>query len=479
MHEFFLKDSCKETAQRSERAEMAAKVYLKGDDKIAERYCGMKTLSIAADSNRIPAIIKVKYIRRSEIPPEFDLNNVNINQRDTYEYIMNKGEGYIGEETSIENVSIAELKETVRNITRIIENMETKQDQKLKRYQELLDKKVKLCKSLEGIRDIDEEELYNLHQSIELGYLNVNTKETDEELITRLRSESVSLYRKQSDIPEGKQYDKSRELLRAINRVRKNNSNRRKKGVGLTSGIVDVIGDLASSKSCVSSIAHEQNKNIVRPEHMVEQIVSSSGFIMEILSTDCNSILIDQIESKSDKITESLPDKQIVSSSGFLMETLPTDCNSAIPNILTMTELANSIQLVQSNTMISVTSMDQSNIYEICSEDIEANVDPLKAITWPEYYHANEFVQSYEMKRLTVLTGRPLLDSIFVKLHNSSMKNRGISISTREEYLLNEMKIKYKACSMKDPIIKYIEENVENLTKSTTVHKPEIVICAK
>lgn len=176
---------------------MAGKIYFHGADKIAERICGMKTLSIMADGNRIPAILKVKYIRRSEITSGFDLNSVNINQRDIYEYIINKGDSWIGEETDIEHVSILELKETVRNITRIIEYMEIKQDQKIKRYQELLIRKVKLCNSLEETRDSEEEELYNLHQSIQLGYLNVKTKETDEKLIARLRSESVTLYRKQ------------------------------------------------------------------------------------------------------------------------------------------------------------------------------------------------------------------------------------------------------------------------------------------
>ena len=120
------------------------------------------------------------------------------------------------------------------------------------------------------------------------------------------------------------------------------------------------------------------------------------------------------------------------------MEILPTDCNStfadqtAIPFM--MTGLTYPVQSTQRNEITSATILDQFNTNEVNTypallpntaiseyisekipDDIEANLDPLKAITWPEYYHTNKFVQSYEIKRLTILTGRPILDSIFMK----------------------------------------------------------------
>lgn len=401
------------------------KTYLHGADKIAQRICGMKTLSIAADGNRDPAILKVKYIKRSEIPANFNFDSLDIDQRATYEYILNKGDGYIGEEINVENISVQELKETIRNMTRLVEDMERKQDQKLKRYQFLINTSVKICNSYEEVETIDEEELYNLHQSLQLNRVNIVPKETDEQLIERLKNERVTLYRRQSDIPAGRQHDKSRELLRAINRVNKNNSNRRKKGA-----------------------IQETNATELTP---VSQAVNTPGFIMEILSPE--QIPVNQIIDSPGFIMEILlPEQtQVVNTPELIIEILPLECN-LITNQDTSSNLINLNQYNDS---------EQSTTYsENIPEDIEADIDPLKAITWPEYYHATKFVQSHEVKRLTILTGRPILDNIFMKLHNASMNNRKsevILISNREEYLVNEMRTKYGACKMKDPVVKYME----------------------
>ena len=148
----------------------------------------------------------------------------------------------------------------------------------------MLNKGVKLCNFLDELRDI--EELYTLHQSIKSGNLNIKPKETDEELISRLKSQGVTLYRKQSDIPEGRKYDQSRELLRAINRVKKNNSNKRKRAIPQNPVLINKVTSNSVIQSNMKNEMVPQHTTKILPADPQNTIATSSGFIMEILPAD-------------------------------------------------------------------------------------------------------------------------------------------------------------------------------------------------
>lgn len=146
------------------------------------------------------------------------------------------------------------------------------------------------------------------------------TEETDDEKISRLKSELGATYKyiSISQIPEGKEFDKYRELLRAINRVKKRRQREREK----------------------------MNKNNINHTaftllHQPTQIISSSGFILEIMppdrcgapngqypgNPDQNNQMITSVETKmgNSSCKPNVLNETIISPHGFVLEILPSN----------------------------------------------------------------------------------------------------------------------------------------------------------
>lgn len=143
--------------------------------------------------------------------------------------------------------------------------------------------------------------LLNINKLLNINFSivehEVKGEEKDKQLIEKLENEGIKLvdkghginFRKPSDIPSGKEYDKYRELFKATNRFYKREQRKRDENKASSQHIMHIT-DLATD----NQININASNNCSRQKHIYNQtmsydlskgnnIITTTGFIMEIV----------------------------------------------------------------------------------------------------------------------------------------------------------------------------------------------------
>lgn len=185
--------------------------------------------TIILNSGSPAKIIKVKAEHRS-IACDFDPNTRPDNEKGIIEYLFSTDTSmkYLAKELNLMSMRRSDIRKLIEELEVVEAAINIEYPMYLKRYKDLSET-VKLYDA-ETIYNFPtnspEYELYNLRQ-----YLIMNSPikipgETDEDFIVRLRDiEGIQVYRSKCHIPkDSRDFEKERELLKAINRVNKRKS---------------------------------------------------------------------------------------------------------------------------------------------------------------------------------------------------------------------------------------------------------------
>lgn len=390
--------------------------YILSPESIIDFQIGKKIIILDPDGHTISLVLKCKKVRRDDLASDIDISTLSLKERKAAEYVMNLGNksGYIATMLTPDEHMLDEIDETIRNLKRTRNEIEKRRNNELDRYRELR-KQIQLHNSVDEFAlNSEEVELFNLHHKMIQRYPNSKLAETDEGKIVRLKLELGDTYKYTSakDIPEGKGFDNHRELLRTINRVKKRKQREREKNKqhnGATN---------ANPLKFIPSIKSPQNV----------QIIESPGFIMEILPSEHNN----QIK------------EIITTSSGLVIEILNQDSTSK--------EILNSLFF-------------NSIEPDIIPEDYESQSDPLKVLTWHEYYYTDRFTNELDYDKIMNWKDWDFIQQVYIKLARSPSALKGLK-SMREEYLTIRIIEKYHELRRNLPEINnFISlRNVQNLT---------------
>lgn len=409
-------------------------------------------------------IFKIKKFNRHDFSIG-DINDMPSNQQKLKEYVLSPDSDikYIGKYIDFDEMMLDDIDESIRNLNRVKQEIQERQRLELERYK-YLRQRVKLYEfefhnnsmadPVKSIDDLDpnseELELYNLHQKLKIRYPTGKIKETDQELIDRLQKEGICLvdkerginFKKQSDIPPDKYFDKYRELLKAINRVYKRNQRQREKFTlsninnMSTTGVSSQYHTVDISKVFEPMIYNPfpapntfQSVNTYRNSIEQEGIILTPGFIMEILPTESSTVNLSFITQTD----------AIIPSPGFILEILP------------QSETQTMYFDCQNNIGINPVISENCNSSEYWPEDYEAETDPLKLITWHHFYICNKFVNKLDANTDTTWQEWDIIQDVYQKLASNPL-NMGLK-SNREEYLQNEIFGKYKQLGRRLPKI--------------------------
>jgi hypothetical protein len=400
-----------------------------GPESIVDFQIGKKILIIDPQGHDISLILKCKKVYREELGSDIDINLLSPGEAKVAQYVMSldNNPGYLGKVLTPDEFMIDEINETIRNLERTKNEIETRMNKELERYQELR-QKVQLHNYVDefGLNS-EEVEVFNLHQKMVQRYPNGKFVETDEEKIIRLKRELSDKYKYTmiKDIPEGKEYDNHRELLRAINRVKKRKQREREKAK--INGVS--INNIQNTNLLIYPISFPESSNIV----------TSNGFIMEVSPS-----------GNKPPNESSSTIKEVVTSSGVIIEILQSPESNDLQQLLNS---QNTDVLNTSDQMSSQGKMYIENyiLYSI-PEDYEVYTDPLKILTWFEYYNAEKFVNELEYHNQMNWKDWDFIKQIYMKLARIPSDVKGLK-SMREEYLTSAIIEKYRQLGRKLPEI--------------------------
>lgn len=243
-----------------------------------------------------------------------------------------------------------ETQSSHKDIIKYIMNPETD-----KKYKAIIDDDL----SVLSIEDIDEliRNLQHTRQEI-IGKKNFSKIETDDELIRRLRdSEGINItqYKNPRDIPLGKEFDKYRQLKKAIMRVKKREQKAKRLSppcltniIQTSTGTILEIIDLVSSPTTLSE--HKYIQNVTQNQ--------SNGFSYTVLQNVKTEMVLEIINPTSEPILE------------IINHTSSGTTGS------------------ESNTHEAIITVEE--IY-----DYEEETDPLKVLSYDEYKLCAEFATYY------------------------------------------------------------------------------------
>lgn len=253
-------------------------------------------------------VFKIKTEYRS-IVCNLDPETVPSNQRGLIEYLNSTDTTmkYLGKEFGLNTLDRDDLQELIESLKSIDASIEREYPTQLEKYKEL-SKTVKLH-DLETIKNFpscsDEIELYNLREYLIRNGPIKMPGETDEQLIVRLRDiEGVPVYRSNHEIPKGKLFKKSRELLKAINRRNKQRERERK----LTT-LIPKINQSIYTHPLITNQGIPKSE-IMTPGFIMEivnepsSIINTPSFVIEIvgMNTDLESNVTEDWEANTDHL---------------------------------------------------------------------------------------------------------------------------------------------------------------------------------
>lgn len=263
------------------------------------------------------------------------------------------------------------------------------------------------------LEDIDElmNTLGNVRKYILSKYPSEIPKETDIELIRKLRDvEGIHIYKTAKEIPQGREFDKHRELRKALNRVNKRNERFRKKGQTTLNVHPQPGQNVVVLQNTNNVAAPLELYNIINSFQSPKQIITSNGLIIEIID-----------ETKTNIAPKSYPISE------------PTH---AITSNSLVLEIGNDIG--SNKLQVNNTSMQGLNNDVHIPEDIEIETDPLKVLTWPEYFITSKFAREYYYYTQMNWKEWDIVVYVYSKLSNINVEQFS-NISMREQLLKSDI----------------------------------------
>lgn len=273
-------------------------------------------------------------------------------------------------------------------------------------------------------------------------------EETDEEKVERLKHE-IKYYKpgyKPTAIKyiiKDENYGKWRELFLLTGRINRNKKRTRTSIIQNPGLIMEIIpGEPINVPEEHINQLMMVGKHIIFTEKYL-QIIKTPNFIMEILPEQCMNTIV--TPNFTMEILENGENPSMKKIPNFTMEILESKENPSVLEFITQV-MTDNVKIINVSNILTkeydteITEYEYESsvpnintISEEMPEDYEAESDPLKIITWKEFYHADKDIKEPQLLEQLTVKQWGNIDNVYKNLYKEKFRNK---MSMREDFVL-------------------------------------------